>query len=141
MKAASQPEPERMTIVDLTHDGRGVARGDGKIMFVEDALPGETVDVVRLRRRRNHDEGRAVALLEAAADRVDPICAHFGVCGGCSLQHLSGPGQMAAKHRVLLQNLERIGKVVPETEFDPLSGPAAGYRRRARLGDSWIPLT
>jgi 23S rRNA (uracil1939-C5)-methyltransferase len=138
MKAASQREPERMTIVDLTHDGRGVARGDGKIMFVEDALPGETVDVVRLRRRRNHDEGRAVALLEAAADRVDPICAHFGVCGGCSLQHLSGPGQMAAKHRVLLQNLERIGEVVPETEFDPLSGPAAGYRRRARLGVRYV---
>lgn len=138
MSRADPREPERMTIVDLTHDGRGVARGDGKVMFVEDALPGETVDVVRLRRRRNHDEGRAVALLTVAEDRVDPLCPHFGVCGGCSLQHLSGDGQMAAKHKVLLDNLREIGEVVPETEFAPLSGPVSGYRRRARLGVRYV---
>jgi 23S rRNA (uracil1939-C5)-methyltransferase len=138
MRSANPREPERMTIVDLTHDGRGVARGDGKVMFVEDALPGETVDVVRLRRRRNHDEGRAVALLDAAEDRVEPLCQHFGVCGGCSLQHLSGRGQMATKHRVLLDNLAQAGEVAPETEFAPLTGPAAGYRRRARLGVRYV---
>jgi len=138
MRAAGQRESQRMTIVDLTQDGRGVARTEGKIMFVEDALPGETVDVICLKRRRNHDEGRAVALIEAAADRVEPLCPHFGVCGGCSLQHLSGPGQRAAKQKVLLDNLQRIGQVEPATMFPPVSGPDAGYRRRARLGVRYV---
>ena len=138
MRAAANPEPEEVTIIDLSHDGRGVARSDGKTLFVDGGLTGETVEILRLRRRRHHDEGRVINVLEAAADRVEPICAHFGVCGGCSLQHLSPHGQLEAKQKVLLENLERIGKVRPESTFAPLTGPVSGYRRRARLGVRYV---
>jgi 23S rRNA (uracil1939-C5)-methyltransferase len=138
MRAAARPEPEQVKIVDLSHDGRGVARSDGKTLFIDGGLIGETVEILRSRRRRHHDEGRVINVLEAATDRVAPICAHFGVCGGCSLQHLSAPGQLESKQKVLLENLERIGKVRPESTFAPLTGPVSGYRRRARLGVRYV---
>jgi 23S rRNA (uracil1939-C5)-methyltransferase len=97
-------------IVDLAHDGRGVARIDGKAVFIEGALPGERV----------------------------PRCAHFGVCGGCSLQHLSAAAQLAAKERQLLENLQRIGNVQPARVLAPLRGPEWAYRRRARLGVKYV---
>jgi 23S rRNA (uracil1939-C5)-methyltransferase len=125
-------------IVDLAHDGRGVARIDGKAVFVDGALPGERVRLRVFKRRRQLDEAGLVEVLTASPDRVVAACAHFGLCGGCSLQHLSAPAQLAAKERQLLDNLERIGRVRPERVSAPLRGPAWAYRRRARLGVKFV---
>ena len=125
-------------IADLSHDGRGIARLDGKTVFVDGALPGERVRFRVYRRRRQFDEGGMVEIVTASQDRVAPACAHFGVCGGCSLQHLSAAAQLAAKERQLLQNLHRIGRVRPERVLQPQGGPAWGYRRRARLGVKYV---
>lgn len=134
MRRRPDPEPFEAVIGDLAHDGRGVARRDGKTVFIDDALPGETVRARIVRRRRSHDEARLEEVIEASPDRVEPRCAHFGVCGGCSLQHLRPEAQLAAKQNSLFESLERIGRVSPENRFAPLSGPAWSYRRRARLG-------
>ncbi len=124
--------------MDLAHDGRGIARVDGKAVFIEGALPGERVRFRVFKRRRQLDEAGLVEVLRASADRVVPKCAHFGLCGGCSLQHLAPSAQLAAKQRQLLDNLERIGRVRPERVFEPLRGPEWAYRRRARLGVKYV---
>jgi 23S rRNA (uracil1939-C5)-methyltransferase len=124
---------EEADVADLAHDGRGIARVDGKAVFIEGALPGERVRFRVLKRRRQFDEAGLVEVLVASPDRVIPRCAHFGVCGGCSLQHLAPGAQLAAQQRQLLDNLERIGGVRPERVFTPLRGPDWAYRRRARL--------
>jgi 23S rRNA (uracil1939-C5)-methyltransferase len=134
MKHRPDPAPFEAWVQDLAHDGRGVARRDGKTVFIEDALPGERVLASLVRRRRSHDEAVSVEVLESSAQRVTPRCPHFGNCGGCNLQHLSPGAQLAAKADRLYDSLERIGRVVPAARWAPLSGPAWGYRRRARLG-------
>jgi 23S rRNA (uracil1939-C5)-methyltransferase len=125
-------------IVDLAHDGRGIARLQGKAVFVEGALPGERVRLRVLKRRRQLDEAGLVEVLSASPDRVVPACAHFGICGGCSLQHLSAQAQLAAKERQLIENLQRIGRVAPQRVLAPLRGPQWAYRRRARLGVKYV---
>jgi 23S rRNA (uracil1939-C5)-methyltransferase len=125
-------------VVDLAHDGRGIARDDGKTVFIDGALPGERVRFRVFKRRRQLDEAGLVEVLVASPERVVPACEHFGICGGCSLQHLSAPAQLAVKQRQLLDNLERIGKVRPERVLAPLRGPAWAYRRRARLGVKYV---
>jgi 23S rRNA (uracil1939-C5)-methyltransferase len=125
-------------IVDLAHDGRGIARVAGKAVFVDGALPGERVRYRVIKRRRHLDEAGLVEVLIASPDRVVPVCAHFGICGGCSLQHLSAAAQVKAKERMLLDNLERIGRVRPERVLAPLRGPEWAYRRRARLGVKYV---
>jgi 23S rRNA (uracil1939-C5)-methyltransferase len=131
-------ELQEADIVDLTHDGRGVARVEGKAVFVEGALPQERVRFRVFKRRRQVDEAGLVEVLSASADRVAPRCAHFGICGGCSLQHLSAGAQLAVKERQLLENLQRIGNVTPERVLAPLRGPEWAYRRRARLGVKYV---
>ena len=131
-------EVREADIVDLAHDGRGVARVDGKAVFIDGALPGERVRYRLLKRRRHLDEAGLVDVLIASPDRVAAQCAHFGICGGCSLQHLSPAAQVAAKQRQLLENLQRIGKVQPESVLAPLRGPDWAYRRRARLGVKYV---
>jgi 23S rRNA (uracil1939-C5)-methyltransferase len=133
VKRLSMP-PERAAIVDLAHDGRGIARLDGKTVFVADALPGESVLLRRVARHRNFDEAVLENVVEPSPARVTPRCRHFGTCGGCSLQHLAPEAQLEFKQRQLLENLARIGHVVPETVLEPLAGPSWHYRRRARLG-------
>ncbi len=125
-------------VVDLAHDGRGVARVDGKAVFIDGALAGERVRFRTYKSRRQFDEGETVEVLVPAADRVTPKCAHFGVCGGCVLQHLSSASQLAAKQRQLLDHLTRIGQVAPLEVFEPLVGPHWAYRRRARLGVKFV---
>jgi len=125
---------EEADIVDLAHDGRGIARVNGKAVFIDGALPGERVRFRVFKRRRQFDEAGLLDIVVASPDRVVPRCAHFGVCGGCALQHLSGQAQVAAKQRQLLDNLERIGRVSPGRVLAPLEGPSWSYRRRARLG-------
>jgi 23S rRNA (uracil1939-C5)-methyltransferase len=131
-------EIQEADIVDLAHDGRGIARLNGKAVFVEGALPGERVRLRVIKRRRQMDEAGLVEVLSASPDRVVPACAHFGICGGCSLQHLSAKAQLAAKERQLLENLQRIGRVRAERVLAPLQGPEWAYRRRARLGVKYV---
>jgi 23S rRNA (uracil1939-C5)-methyltransferase len=129
------PEPVAdVTIESLAHDGRGVARLDGKAIFIEGALPGERVAIEYLATHRKFDEARATVIHQASPDRVTPRCQHFGVCGGCSLQHLQAEAQVRAKQQVLLDNLKHIGGVLPDTVLEPLTGPVWGYRGKARLG-------
>jgi 23S rRNA (uracil1939-C5)-methyltransferase len=131
-------EVREADVVDLAHDGRGIARDAGKTVFIDGALPGERVRYRALKRRRQWDEAALVEVLVASPDRVVPRCAHFGICGGCALQHLSAPAQLAAKERQLLDNLQRIGRVAPQRVLAPLTGPAWAYRRRARLGVKYV---
>ena len=126
-------EPETATITTATHDGRGIAATEGKKVFVAGALPGETVRFVRRKRRRNFDEAELLEVIEPSAERIEPGCAVYGRCGGCSLQHLSVAGQRAIKEQTLKDNLERIGGVQPERWLPPVTGDEWHYRRRARL--------
>lgn len=126
-------------VESFSHDGRGVARIGGKATFIEGALPGEVVRFRYLNRHRNYDNGRLVEVIAPSSDRVTPPCPHFGSCGGCSLQHMTPAAQLAAKQQTLAEQLQRLGKVDPETWLAPLAGPAWGYRRRARLGVRFVP--
>ena len=132
--------PFEIQITDLSHDGRGVARradpktpGAGKAIFVAGALLGETVVAQQTARHRHFDEARTLEVLVASPDRVPARCPHFGTCGGCALQHLDESKQIHAKQRVLLENLERIGHVTPESVLPPLVDAAWGYRRKGRF--------
>ena len=125
-------------IVDLTHEAEGVIRGEGKTVFVAGALPGERVSFRRVSFHKSHDEAELIEVHEASPDRVAPRCAHFGVCGGCALQHLDPRAQLRAKQKELADNLERIGLVAPEEWLPPLLGPVWGYRRRARLSSRYV---
>lgn len=125
-------------VTGLDHDARGVARIDGKVTFIADALPDETVEFRYTSRWRDRDEGQVTAVTRASPHRVTPPCAHFGVCGGCSLQHLAPEQQIAWKQQELLNSLARIGRVEPHEVAPPLTGPTLGYRRRARLGVKFV---
>lgn len=128
-----QAEPETAAIIDTMLDGRGVADAPGKKVFVDDALTGETVKFRRRKKRRNYDEAELLEVITPAPERIEPRCEVFGVCGGCSLQHLSAAAQLNLKQSTLLDNLKRIGKVTPERILEPLQGSGWGYRRKARL--------
>jgi len=129
------PEPvSNVTIESLGHDGRGVTHLDGKAVFIDGALPGEVVSFEYLSSRRKFDEGRVTSVTKASPERVEPKCPHFGMCGGCSLQHMEAGAQIKAKQQVLLDNLKHIGKVVPEAVLPPITGPVWGYRTKGRLG-------
>ncbi|OUL03837.1 23S rRNA (uracil(1939)-C(5))-methyltransferase, partial [bacterium AM6] len=128
--------PFQTEILDLSHDGRGVARREGeggKVTFISGALPGEVVMAEQTARSRHFDEARTVEVLQASPQRVTPKCPHFGTCAGCVLQHLDEDQQIVAKQRVLMDNLERIGHVKPGTVLPPLVGDSWGYRRKGRF--------
>jgi 23S rRNA (uracil1939-C5)-methyltransferase len=129
-----------LKIDSLDAEGRGVARNaDGKVVFVEGALPGEEVDFQVLRKKSSFEIGRLTKVLGGSSSRQTPRCPHFGVCGGCSLQHTDSRTQMAAKQRWLEENLARIGKLEPETMLPIVYGEDWHYRRRARLGARYVP--
>ena len=125
-------------IGDLGHDGRGVARHDGKAVFVAGGLPGERVRVRLTARHRHYDEGKVEELLTRSPQRIEPRCPHFGGCGGCALQHLPTERQIEAKQRVLAENFARIGKVTPREWLAPLTDQPWGYRRKGRLSVKWV---
>ncbi len=125
-------------ITALTHEGRGLTHIDGKTVFVDGALAGERVSCRYTRIQRHFDEATVVEVLRAAPERVTPQCPHFGVCGGCSLQHLHATAQIAAKQASLADLLTRIGKVMPSTWLPPLVAESWGYRRKARLGVRYV---
>jgi len=125
-------------IESLDHDGRGVARIDGKATFIEGALPGEEITFHYLSQRKSYDEGVVSEIIKASPDRVEPKCPHFGVCGGCSLQHMDAGAQILAKQQIMLDNFKHIGGVQPETILEPLTAIEWGYRRKARLGCRYV---
>lgn len=127
------PTPIDVVIESLDQEGRGVAHVDGKAVFVEGALPGESVTAEILRDKPTYAIARVTRVAKASASRVTPRCPHFGVCGGCTLQHADPSLQVAAKQRALEDALARIGRVRPETMLPPIAGASWGYRARARL--------
>jgi 23S rRNA (uracil1939-C5)-methyltransferase len=136
-RASPAAAEERGTVAGLTHEGEGVVHG-GKTAFVAGALPGESIRFRRTRRHRQHDEAELIEVLSASPARVTPRCAHFGVCGGCVLQHLEAGAQLSAKQEELAGTLARVARVEPARWLEPLHGPAWGYRRRARLGAKFV---
>jgi len=134
-------EPQRITIHALSHEGRGIGRLDGKIAFVDGALPGEVVDAQFTRRRSQYDELRLMQLVQASEDRVAPPCPHFEICGGCVMQHLAPEAQRQHKQSVLLEHLKHQAGLSPD-DFElmpPLHEPVdTGYRRKARLGVRYV---
>lgn len=132
-------EPVALEIESLNHDGKGVAHHDGKAVFVTGALPGEKVLARYLKVQKRHDEATAVDILTSSPDRISPECSVFGICGGCTMQHLSSANQIQAKQHALLETLKRIGKVAPIDILPPLMNDSAwGYRRKARLGVKYV---
>ncbi len=117
----------------LDQEGRGIAHADGKVIFIEGALTGETVTYVPFRKKPSFELARVQDVIKASSQRVAPRCAHFGVCGGCSMQHLDARAQVAAKQRVLEDNLAHIGKVRAQQILPAIHGEPWGYRFRARL--------
>jgi len=128
----------RLEIDALDAAGRGVARHEGKVVFVEGALAGELVEAERLRSKRKFDDARTVAVLRASPARREPRCPHFGVCGGCATQHVDARTQVAAKQRWLEDNLARIGKVKAGAMLSPIQGEEWGYRHRARFSARFV---
>ncbi len=122
-----------VVIESLDHEGRGIAHADGKVIFIEGALTGERVTYSSYRKKNNYEQAKVERILKQSFMRVLPKCPVFGVCGGCSMQHLEVRAQVAVKQRVLEDNLQRIGKVKPEVMLPPIYGQAWGYRERARL--------
>ena len=128
-----------LRIDSLDAEGRGVARNaEGKVVFLEGGLPGEEVSFEILKKKSSFEIGRVTRINHAASSRQTPRCPHFGVCGGCSLQHTDTRTQMAAKQRWLEENLARIGKVQAETMLPIVYGEDWHYRRRARLGARYV---
>jgi len=139
--ARSAPRADEATarIESLSHEGAGVAHVDGKATFIDGALPGEHVRFRYRKRRARYDTGAVLEVLEPSPDRVTPPCRYFGVCGGCTLQHLAAPAQLAAKQQILAETLAHVGRVQPERWLPAIAGPDRGYRRRARLGARVVP--
>jgi 23S rRNA (uracil1939-C5)-methyltransferase len=125
-------------IESLDHEGRGIAHVDGKAIFIEGALPGETVDYVSFKKKPSYEQASATKIAKPSFIRTAPKCVNFGVCGGCSMQHLEADAQVAAKQRVLEDNLWHIGKVKPQVVLPAIYGQAWGYRHRARLSVRYV---
>ena len=136
-KDTSQPAVTAV-VESLDHEGRGVAHVDGKAVFIEGALPREKVRYIPARKKNSYEIGRLEEILKQSTDRVNPRCKFFGLCGGCAMQHADMALQIAAKQRVLEDNLARIGKVSPEQILPPIGGAPWGYRQRARLSVHFV---
>jgi 23S rRNA (uracil1939-C5)-methyltransferase len=132
-----------LEVESLDLEAQGVARrADGKVVFIDGALPGERVQVQVSRKKNAWEQGPMSALGRESAQRVRPACPHFGLhagaCGGCKMQHLHPAAQVAVKQRVLEDNLQHLAKVRPEQLLRAMHGPAWGYRYRARLSVRYV---
>jgi 23S rRNA (uracil1939-C5)-methyltransferase len=126
-------------IESVDHEARGITRLDGKTVFVDGALPGEVVEYASYRKKPNYELANLVRVVSASPARVEPKCPHFGICGGCAMQHLDPSAQVAIKQRVLEDSLWHIGRVRPEYMLPPIQGTPWGYRHKARLGVRKVP--
>lgn len=131
-------EPVTATIESLTHEGRGITHVNGKTVFVDGALPGETVSFQYIRQRSRYNEAGLLEILEPAMERIQPQCSFYGICGGCSFQHVDSQFQIRHKQNSLLEQLQYSGGIQPEIILPPLGGPEWGYRRRARLAVRYV---
>ena len=127
----------------LDIEAQGIARKpDGKVVFIDGALPFELVSASVHRKKNNWEAGTVTAIHRESSQRVRPGCPHFGLhtgaCGGCKMQHLHAAAQVAVKQRVLEDNLWHLGKVKAETLLRPIEGPTWGYRYRARLSVRYV---
>ena len=130
---------EWLSVESLDLEGQGVAHNtDGKVVFIEGALPGEQVQVNVHRRKNNWEQASVAALRRESSQRVTPRCRYFGTCGGCKLQHFQAGAQLATKQRALEDGLWHLAKVKPEQVLRPIEGPAWGYRYRARLSVRYV---
>jgi 23S rRNA (uracil1939-C5)-methyltransferase len=140
---STPPAPDWLDIESLDLEAQGVAhKSDGKVVFVEGALPFEQVSASTYRKKNNWEQASLTAIHRESSQRVRPGCPHFGLhagaCGGCKMQHLHTGAQVAVKQRVLEDNLWHLGKVKPQTLLRPIEGPAWGYRYRARLSVRYV---
>jgi len=126
-------------IETLSHDGRGIARDNGKTQFVDGAMPGETVMARVVGSRSRFDELRTLDVLESSPQRITPPCEFADLCGGCSLQHMSGDAQIEFKEQTLREHFAHFGGIEPETWVPPMRSRSLGYRRKARLGVKYVP--
>ena len=134
-----QQTDEWLSVESLDLDAQGVAHNlEGKVVFIEDALPGEQVQVNVNRRKNNWEQATMTALRRESSQRVVPRCPHFGTCGGCKMQHFHIGAQVATKQRALEDGLWHLGKVKAERMLRPIEGPAWGYRYRARLSVRYV---
>ncbi len=131
-------EAVQVEIESLSAEGRGIAHVDDRIVFIDQALAGETVLFKYTKLSKNIAEGRAIEVLQASPDRVAPKCSAFEMCGGCSLQHMNADRQLELKQKTFLDHLEHIGHVKAENLLPPLTGPLWGYRHKARLGVRYV---
>ncbi len=137
---AIPPTEEWLTVESLDLEAQGVAhRANGKVVFIEDALPGEEVRVAVQRKKNSWEQATLTDMRRESSQRVQPGCPHFGLCGGCKMQHFHASAQVAVKQRVLEDNLWHLGKVKSETLLRPIEGPSWGYRFRARLSVRHVP--
>lgn len=130
--------PATAIIEKFSHDGRGIARIEGKTTFIDGALPHETVTFQYTLKKSDYDEGTVVSVVEPSPQRVEPHCPHYALCGGCSLQHLEGAAQIHEKQTLLLDVLARVGHCQPETILPPLTSALWNYRNKARLSVRYV---
>src|SRR4030095_12644142 len=123
---------ERVLVEDYAAEGKSLARSDGKVIFIENAVPGDVVDVRLNKNKRDWAEGSALHFHSFSGDRVEPFCSHFGVCGGCQWQMLPYEKQLQYKHRQAEQTLKRIGKVELPA-FEPILGAPETTRYRNKI--------
>ena len=131
-------EIKHATIESLDQEGRGVAHVDGKTIFIDGALPNEKVTYQSVRIKPSYEVANVVEVLQASQNRVTPKCPHYGLCGGCKLQHMDAAAQVAAKQQRLEADLWHIGKVKADNMLPPLYGPTWGYRHKARLSVKYV---
>ncbi|WP_020583287.1 23S rRNA (uracil(1939)-C(5))-methyltransferase RlmD [Endozoicomonas elysicola] len=129
---------EDVRIEALSHDGRGIARYQGKTLFVDGALPNEVVRVQVVEDKRRFMNARVKEILTPSPERRDPECQHFRQCGGCSLQYWSHEGQLSSKQQIVLDQLRRFANISPEYIDESLVSPPYGYRYRCRLAIRWL---
>lgn len=155
MKHRASPRPSQLPcytfkVERLSHEGRGIAlytdQDDhpsekmGKKVFIRFALPGETVRAQITHQAKKLEEADSVQLIgEPSPDRIDPICPHYGVCGGCSMQHIHPDQQIALKHNVLQSHLEHFAGIQPEAWLAPIRSTREDYRHKARIGVRYLP--
>jgi 23S rRNA (uracil1939-C5)-methyltransferase len=138
MKKSQLPELFTVNIESLSHDGRGIANINGKTTFVSGAITNETVICKLTKKHSRFNEAEVTEVLTAAPERTIPLCEHFSICGGCSMQHIDSDAQIQFKQKTLLEQLKHFGKVEPEIVLPPIKGNPWHYRRKARLGVRYV---
>jgi 23S rRNA (uracil1939-C5)-methyltransferase len=137
-KPRPDPTPQPASIESLSHDGRGIARIDGKVTFIQGALPQEDIEFKYTRVKKDFSEGQILSVIKASPLRVEPKCPHYLMCGGCSLQHMNESEQIHFKEEQLLDLITRFGHTSPETILPPLSANHWNYRNKARLSVRFV---